>query len=195
MASGTRDRLLDAARESLLQEGHANLSTRRVAERAGAPLSQIHYHFGSRHGLVLALLDRENERLLARQDRMYSADEPLSRRYDQACDFLEEDLASGYVRILHEMIAAGWTDRGVADQVTLMLGGWFDLLTSVVREAERELGPFGVLGAEDLAALVGTAFLGGETLLLLDEDRWATPVRRALRQVGALIREAEARAG
>ena len=40
---------------------------------------------------------------------MYGQDVPLWRRYEQACDFLEDDLESGYVRVLQEMIAAGWS--------------------------------------------------------------------------------------
>ena len=36
---------------------------------------------------------------------------PLWQRYEQACDFLEDDLESGYVRVLQEMIAAGWSNR------------------------------------------------------------------------------------
>jgi hypothetical protein len=31
---------------------------------------------------------------------MYAGDEPLWRQWDRACDFLETDLESGYVRIL-----------------------------------------------------------------------------------------------
>ena len=102
---------IEAARECLLADGHANLSTRRVADRAGVPLSQIHYHFGGRQGLVLALLAQQNEQLLERQQTMYGAEAPLWQRYEQACDFLEDDFDSGYVRMLQEMIAAGWTDR------------------------------------------------------------------------------------
>src|SRR4051794_7826824 len=98
MAIETREKLVDAARVCLLADGHANLSTRRVAERAGVPLSQIHYHFGGRQGLVLALLARQNEQLLERQQSMYGADTPLWRRYEQACTYLEDDLHSGYVR-------------------------------------------------------------------------------------------------
>lgn len=190
MAADTRDRMLDAARECLLDDGYANLSTRRIADRAGVPLSQIHYHFGGRRGLVLALLASENERLVDRQSRMYAAEASLSQRYDQACDFLDEDLASGYVRILQEMVAAGWSDPAVAEQATAMLGEWFELLTTVMREAEIQLGPLGPFRAEDVAALVGMAFLGGESLLLLG-DRWSDPVRTALRRVGDLIRAAE----
>lgn len=190
MAADTRDRLIDATREVMLDDGYASLSTRRVADRAGVPLSQIHYHFGGRQGLVLALLAHENERRVARQTAMYAEDAPLSQRYAQACDFLDDDLASGYVRILQEMVAAGWSDPEVSEQVTALLGTWFDLLQKVVAESQERLGAMGPFDAEDVAMLVGMAFLGGESLLLLG-DRWPDPVRSALRRVGDLIRAAE----
>ena len=122
---------------------------------------------------------------------MYAADVPLSKRYDQACDLLEEDLASGYVRVLQEMIAAGWSDPAVADKVTAMLGGWFDLLTAVVREADGELASLGPVSADEIAVLAGSAFLGGEALLLLNDERWTVLVPRSLRRVGDLLRAAE----
>ncbi|SFB75839.1 transcriptional regulator, TetR family [Nocardioides terrae] len=193
MSTETVDRLTAAARECLLAEGYANLSTRRVADRAGVPLSQIHYHFGGKQGLVLALLAAENSRLVGRQESMYAGDQPLSARYDQACDFLDDDLASGYVRVLQEMIAAGWSDRAVADQIGELLRAWFDVLHSTLTEAEQELGGLGPFTAEDVALLVGAAFLGGEAVLLLGDPCWSTSVRRALRRVGDLIRLGEQR--
>ncbi|GAA1934052.1 TetR/AcrR family transcriptional regulator [Nocardioides marmoribigeumensis] len=187
MTAGTRDRLIGAARECLLTDGHAQLSTRRVADRAGVPLSQIHYHFGSRQGLVLALLTHENTQLLARQAAMYGADAPLWQRYDQACDFLEEDLASGYVRMLQEMIAAGWSDAAIGAEVTRLLRGWFDLLEQVVTEAADELGDLGPFRPRTIATLVGLGFMGGESMLLLGGD-WTDDVLTALRAVGAFLR-------
>jgi AcrR family transcriptional regulator len=105
-ATDTRSLILDAARRRLLADGYGGLSTRKVADEAGVPLSQLHYHFGSKQGLILALLDEENRRRLERQRRMYAEDAPLWLRYERACDFLEDDLDSGYVRVLQEMIAA-----------------------------------------------------------------------------------------
>jgi AcrR family transcriptional regulator len=188
VADDTRTKLLAAARSCLIEAGHGQLSTRQVADRAGMPLSQIHYHFGGKQGLVLALLERENELLLERQRTMYDAETPIWRRYEQACDFLEEDLASGYVRMLQEMVAAGWADPSVARQVTLLLRGWFDLLEQVVTEAEGELGGLGRLDARMVGTLVGLSFLGGESLLLLD-DGWRDDVLSALRSPVALLRE------
>ena len=61
----TRATILAAARTTLLSVGYANLSTRAVADAAEVPLSQIHYHFGSKQQLILAVLEGENARLLA----------------------------------------------------------------------------------------------------------------------------------
>lgn len=187
----TRATIVEAARARLLREGHNGLSTRKVADTAGVPVSQLHYHFGSKHGLLLAVLEDENQRRLERQARMYAADRPLWERYEQACDFLEDDLDSGYVRVLQEMIAEGWSSPAIGDAVRTMLRGWFELLTEVVTEAEARLGPLGPFTAAELAALVGSAFLGSEELILLGFDRDELPVRAALRRVGVLIRQLE----
>ncbi len=187
MTAATRDRLIEAARACLLADGHANLSTRRVADRAGVPLSQIHYHFGGRQGLVLALLAQQNAQLFERQQRMYGADVPLWQRFEQACSFLEDDLESGYVRLLQEMIAAGWTDQQVGAQATRLLRGWFDLLEQVVLEAADELGDLGPVSPRSLATLVGLAFIGAESTMLLG-GAWADDVFSAFHAVGALLK-------
>jgi AcrR family transcriptional regulator len=190
---GTRTLILDAARRRLLADGYAGLSTRKVAEEAGVPLSQLHYHFGSKQGLILALFEEDNQRRLERQTRMYAEDVPLWQRYERACDFLEDDLDSGYVRVLQEMVAAGWSNAEIRDAVRELLGGWFRLLIEVAGEAERRHGPLGPFTAEELGTLVGTAFVGAEALLLLGFDRQVLPIRSALRRVGVLVRELEAR--
>lgn len=189
----TRAQILTAAKSALLESGYAGLSTRRVAETAGVPLSQIHYHFGSRQNLVLAILADENERLLERQSRLFGAELPLWRQWDQACDFLEDDLQTGYVRVLQEMTAAGWTDTEIAGAVRDYLRGWFELLTkTTARVAPRfdDLGPF---SPGEVATLVGTTFLGIEAMILLGFDEATLPCRSALRSVGFLLRKLEDR--
>ena len=185
----TRAAILAAARECLLAEGYANLSTRRVAEIAEVPLSQIHYHFGSKLQLILAVLQAENERLLERQHAMFDAPEPLWVRWDLACDFLDADLASGYVRILQEMIAAGWSDAEVAASVRGMIGGWFSLLADVARREEEAGADMGGFTPDEVAALMGMPFLGAEELILLGVTEATLPTRSALRKVGAILRQ------
>jgi AcrR family transcriptional regulator len=190
-APDTREQILTAARRCLLDVGFARLSTRSIAEKADVPLSQIHYHFGSKQQLVVALLDRENERLLERQARMYGQDLPLWKRWEQACDFLEEDLESGYVRVLHEMISAGWSDENVAERVRRDLRGWYDLLADVASSAAGRLAEASPFTAQEISALLANAFLGAEATILLGFSEGEIPSRSARRAVGELIRAAE----
>ena len=184
--------LLEAAKKVLRQNGYSGLSTRDVAAAAGVPLSQIHYHFGSKQGMVLALFEHLNAQLLDRQDMLAGdATLKLSEQWDRACDYLDDDIASGYVRVLQELIAASWVDAGVAKVVRAAIMGWVDLIAGVARKAERELGGLGPFSPEELAALVANAFIGAESHYLLGLEKKGAPVRQALRRVGDLIRMAE----
>lgn len=187
----TRLRILSAAKDVLTEVGYANLSTRRVAEAAGVPLSQIHYHFGSKQNLVLALLDLENRQRLARQSAMYESDLPMWKQWLQACDFLDDDLESGYVRVLLEMTAAGWSDREIAAAVSAEVRAWFDLLAEVMKRAAQRFGSLKPFTPEELAALAGLPFIGAEALILLGLDDSKVAARSALRKVGELLRALE----
>jgi AcrR family transcriptional regulator len=187
----TRTRILEAAKTSLLQVGYARLSTRVIAETAGVPLSQIHYHFGSRQKLVLELLEEENRRLLGRQAAMFGSDMPLWKQWVQACDFLDDDLESGYVRVLQEMVAAGWSDPEIARSVGQDIRGWFDLLADVARRAQERFGTLAPFTPEEVAALAGLPFLGAETVILLGLDDTVIAARSALRRIGDVLRTLE----
>jgi len=190
----TSTALLEAAKKVLRQNGHSGLSTRDVAAAAGVPLSQIHYHFGSRQGLMLALFDYLNAQLLDRQNAMFHDTKlTLSQQWDRACDYLDEDIDSGYVRVLQELIAASWSDPAVAKVVRTGLMGWFELIAGVARRAERELGGLGPFSAAEIAALISGAFIGGESLYLLGAEKKGAPVRQSLRRVGDAIRIAESK--
>src|ERR1700758_2440725 len=141
--------VLEAAKKVLRQNGYAKLSTRDVAAAAGVPLSQIHYHFGSKQGMMLALFEHLNSQLLDRQDAMFHDNTlTLSQQWDRACDYLDEDIASGYVRVLQELIAASWADARVAKVVRAALMEWVTLLTAAAQQAERQFGPLGNFSAE-----------------------------------------------
>ncbi len=188
MEQDTRLRILTAAKGALLDVGYANLSTRGIAEAAGVPLSQIHYHFGSKQNLMLAVLDAENRLRLARQAAMYEADLPLWKQWLQACDFFDDDLESGYVRVLMEMTAAGWSNPEIAAAVSAEVRGWFDLLGDVGQRAKERFGSLSPFRPEELAALAGLPFIGAEALILVGLDESKIAARSALRKVGELLR-------
>jgi AcrR family transcriptional regulator len=185
----TRTVVLEAAKKVLRQKGYAKLSTRDVAAAAGVPLSQIHYHFGSKQGMMLALFEYLNSQLLDRQNALFRDSAlKLSEQWDRACDYLDEDIASGYVRVLQELMAASWGDGPVAKVVQAGIMGWMKLITDLARRAEREFGGLGPFTADEVAALVAHAFIGAESHYLLGLEKKGVPVRPALRRFGDLIR-------
>jgi AcrR family transcriptional regulator len=189
----TSTTLLEAAKKILRQNGYAGLSTRDVATEAGVPLSQIHYHFGSKQGMVLALFEYLNAQLLDRQQALFGDNSlTLSEQWDRACDYLDEDIASGYVRVLQELIAASWHDADIAKLIRTDLMKWVELIVDVARRAERTrpgaLGPF---SPEEVGAFAANSFIGAESLYLLGLEKKGSPVRQVLRRVGDLIRLAE----
>ena len=127
---------------------------------------------------------------------MFDGPEPLWVRWERACDFLDADLESGYVRILQEMIAAGWSDPEVAaesgsrDDRRLVSRCW-----PTSPGGNRSAAPTWARSRPDeVAALMATPFLGAEELILLGRRRSRRcRMRSALRKLGAVLRELETR--
>jgi AcrR family transcriptional regulator len=187
----TRNVILEAAKEALIESGYAALSTRGIAQRANVPLSQIHYHFGSKQNLVLEVLAEDNQRLLERQTRLYETELPLWKQWEQACDYLDDDLASGYVRLLHEMMAAGWGDQAIAQAVRANLAGWMGLLANTAKRVSDRVGGWGDFTPEEVGVLAGAPFIGVEAMILLGFEETDLPMRSALRKVGEVLKELE----
>lgn len=184
----TRFGILEAARQVLHDDGYSGLSTRSVAAAAKVPLSQIQYHFGSKDGMVLALFEFMNNQLLERQQSMF-ADSQLSfaEKWSLACDYLDSDIDSGYVRVLQELTAAGWSNPEIGEAVREGLLGWIDLLSDQAEKLISQNGMDRFFSARELAVLAGSAFIGAESSILLGLEDRGLPYRQALRRFGELI--------
>ena len=189
----TRRRIVDAARDVLLERGHAAASTRAVADEAGVRLSLVHYHFGGKQGLLLEVLQRENELLLQRQQRLYADPGPLADKWRVACDFLDEDVRSGYVRVLWELWAAGLADEELAAGWRAAMAGWRSLLESVFTSWSQEIGLDLPISARAVATLIGNLFEGIEIELLAGVPPEEAPHHEVLDAIGVLIERAEAK--
>ncbi len=149
--------LLDAAERLLVDVGHAGITTRRVAEAAGANHGLVHYYFGSMENLLVRVLERFTERLIERQRALYGADLPFVEKWRAAMRFLvEADLA--YEKVWLELQALGWNDVRLRDQLARVNAEWREVLTEAFAEPRRELGI--EMPLEALVALVMTFNLG-----------------------------------
>ena len=74
MATDTKERILDVAEHLFADSGFATTSLRDITSGAGVNLAAVNYHFGSKEGLLSAVLHRRigpvNERRLARLDEL-----------------------------------------------------------------------------------------------------------------------------
>lgn len=73
----TRDALIKATAQIMLDEGYAAATSRRVAAKAGVKPALVHYYFPSMDELFLAVLQEGAEANLQRQRDSLAHDEPL----------------------------------------------------------------------------------------------------------------------
>ena len=137
----TEDAFLDAAERLLIGLGYAGISTRRLAEEAGANHGLVHYYFGSMENLFVRVLERFTERLITRQREMYGrADLSGVEKWRTAMGYLESDIAAGYPKIWLELQALGWNRPGIAERVAQVNGEWRAVLTEAFDQMMAEYG-------------------------------------------------------
>ncbi|MGI9148347.1 MAG: TetR/AcrR family transcriptional regulator [Chloroflexota bacterium] len=191
----TKDQILRAARLVLQRDGVAALAIRAVAAEAGVNLALIHYHFHSRDGLLLAVLEQLNAELLVRQRGLYDRpDVSLADKWRQAVAYYHQDLASGYVRVLLELAAHGYTNAEMAERVRAAMRGWQDLLHEVIAEALSRLH-VDVIGPDELTSVVASFWWGMELRHLVGVPESEGHLWRTLDSICRLIERLEKREG
>ena len=192
-SAATRDDILSAARTVLNRDGSGRFSTRSVASQAGVNQSLIHYHFRTRNGLLLGVLEQMNAELLDRQRSMYAREEmTLAEKWQQAVDFYRVDLASGYVRTLLELAAHGYSNPIVAAQVRALFNGWRRLLTEVAASALNEL-EIDEVSADDVVAVIAAYWWGMEVQHLLGTPEEESHLWATTEKIGRLLGRFETR--
>ena len=150
---GTEDALLDAAERLLVEVGCAGITTRAVAEEAGANKGLVHYYFGSMENLLVRVLERFTERLIVRQRTMY-ADPKMSflDKWRQAMRYLDADRE--YQKVWYELQALAWNRPELRERVAHVDDEWRAVLREALQEPRERYGI--ELPLEALVALVIT---------------------------------------
>jgi AcrR family transcriptional regulator len=134
------DALLAAAESLLVEVGHAGITVRKLAERAGVNHGLVHYYFGSMQDLLLRVVERFTDGLVERQRAMYAADVPFIEKWRQAMRFLDEDAESGYHKVYFELQAIGWNDPAVRERLRRVHEQWVEVLLPAFDAGLAELG-------------------------------------------------------
>ncbi len=186
----TRTLIVEATRRRLIEQGYANLSVRDIAADAGVNHALIGYHFNGKQQLVLAVLDDANARLLERQSRMYDDAASTSDQWRQACDFYEDDLRSGFVKLLMELMGASFHDEALRLEFTPRLLAWHALVERAVQRFVDQSGLELPVSARAISAWIGWFWTGMEASMALQipEKNFtvcAAAMSQAFRQISA----------
>jgi AcrR family transcriptional regulator len=134
----TEQALLDAAERLLVEVGAAGITTRKVAEEAGANHGLVHYYFGSVEQLLVRVLERFTERLIERQRQMYAADVPFLEKWRTAMAYLDEDRP--YQKIWFELQALAWNRPELRERLAQVHAEWQAVLTEAFAPVRERLG-------------------------------------------------------
>lgn len=114
---GSRARLLAAGTALFSQKGYAATGTREIASLAGCNVSMIKYYFGSKEGLlraiVLAKITGFGDRIRELATEPIPASDRLTRLVDAAYTFLEAN--GDFIRIVFREVMA--SDSTMLDEV------------------------------------------------------------------------------
>ncbi len=183
--------ILDAARRQLCGTGYAQLNVRDIAREAGVNHALIAYHFQSKQQLVMEVLDEANRKLLDRQARMYASDASTGRKWQQACEFYEQDLASGFVRLLMELMGASFHDEELRREFVPRLLAWLKLVEAGVDEFLEKSGLQLPVSSRAIAAWISWYWIGMEASMTLEITEEEGHQREALEAVAILLRGVE----
>ena len=167
----TRGRIVNAALETLKEVGFAGASARAIAKRGGFNPALIFYHFGSVNDALLAALDATSEQRMARYRDAVEGAHDLPSLLEVAADVYREDLVSGHITVLAEMIAGASTVPELGPEIVKRIEPWIGFTEDA---ASRVLGgtPLaGIAPPRELAFGIVALYLGMELLTHLEKDR------------------------
>jgi AcrR family transcriptional regulator len=135
----TEDAFLDAAERLLVSVGHAGITTRALAEEAGANHGLVHYYFGSMENLLARVLERFTDRMIERQRTMYAArDVPFIEKWRTAMRYLDADRE--YQKVWFELQALAWNRPELRERVSRVDDEWRAVLTEAFAEPRDRYG-------------------------------------------------------
>lgn len=188
MADATRDRIAEAALESLKQNGFGGSSTRAIGTLGGFNPALIHYYFGSLHGLLLAALERASEERLARHRARLEDASSLADLIDALDVIYREDRESGFIRVASEMVAGSVANPELGPRVVELMQPWIELAEQGAERALRGSPFAGFASPRELATAAVTFYLGTNLMTqLVPEEAGIDELLATARRLAPLL--------
>ncbi len=159
----TREALLDATVDALVELGFARVSTREVAARAGVTIGALQHHFPTKADLVIATLEHLSEVLARELVERAPHGETEQELAGNLLDRLWEIFRAPGVAAMEELVVAARTDAELRGRLATVQRQVVDATAAVgayffPRAAER--GTLAPLVDTALATIRGLSLLG-----------------------------------
>jgi AcrR family transcriptional regulator len=142
-STGARERLLEAALETLKAEGYAGLTTAKVAARAGESKALIAYHFGSKRGLVAAaaaeVAEEITREVVGGIGDPGSVEEVARGALEGVWRVLNRD--ERLARLYFDLAAVSVVEDDIRAVMRELKDGWQTIVERLLRDADPSLTP------------------------------------------------------
>lgn len=169
--SAIRDRILDAAFETVRRDGYARTSARTIARSGSFNQALIFYHFGSVNDLLLASLDRVAEGRMDRYRQALTKASSLVELSHLARELYLEDVECGHSTVLAELFAASSGNAALRKQMLSRMQPWLEFTEDLVGRFLRGSALGSLVEPRAIAGAVLAMYIGVDVLLHLDGDR------------------------
>lgn len=171
--AATRQRLIDAAIDTLKDRGFAGASARVIADRAGVNQGLVLYHFDSVVGLLLAALDEVSATRAARYGTAVARATSPAELVNVAGSIFREDLAQGHAAVLLAMIAGAASTPDLGREVARRIQPWTEFAANAIRDAVDRSALGSILPADEAGFAIVALYLGLEVLAQLGGEQAA----------------------
>lgn len=184
----TRERILEAALETLKAEGFAGSSARSIARTGGFNQALVFYYFGSVNDLLLAALDHTSAERMARYQAAVDEVRTLPDLFRVASTIYREDLAAGHMTVLAELIAGSAAHPELRAEIAARVAPWAAFTEAAIVRILGDSPVAQVVPPADIAYAIVSLYLGIEMLTHLDGDhRRADSLFEAGERVAGLL--------
>ncbi|MDN3352780.1 TetR/AcrR family transcriptional regulator [Actinomadura sp. DC4] len=170
----TRERLIEAAAQTLRTVGYAGTSARTIAKAAGCNSALIFYHFNGVDPLLLAALDRSSEQRMAAHQEAVAGATTIEDLVEVATTIYQADIEGGHITLFTELIGAGIARPELRQEIVVRAEPWIEFIETTL---DRVIGgsPLAkLMPPRDLAYAAITFYLGINLFTHLDADRTRT---------------------
>ncbi len=128
MSMNTKQKIIEATFECLAKKGSSNVSLRDISKEAGVALSQIHYYFSGREGLLYEaaaeFMDREQIKL---KEYLKKIQDPL-QRIEASLDFMREQQInhSTIIKIYFEFLTLSIGNPAFTEKTKALQEKWIE---------------------------------------------------------------------